>query len=358
MDYSIDFLPVGDSNGDAICIAYQDIYEAAPHIDIIDGGYSDIGESLVKHLDNFFGTRSVDNVLLTHADDDHAVGLIKVMEQCIVGTLYMNRPWLFVDSILHHFHGNYTRQGLIDRLREMHPYLVDLEEIAYKNGVKVCDAFQGTQFGCSTILAPSRERYISLLPDLEKTPTAYRSTSNPFVRAAGLVRGVVDDGLEYWDVETLEEHPTPTSASNETSVVQQLQFGEFTALLTGDAGPKALHEAADYAEMHGYLQRPNVFQIPHQGSRRNVTPSSLNRWLGGQYSSEPSEPRGYAACSVGANKTSHPRKKVTNALRRRGYKTQLARKDTLQYGYGTLKRNWGNAPVVPWYHDVTEDEDR
>jgi len=37
--------------------------------------------------------------VLRHADDDHARGLIPVLDQCTVGTLYMNRPWLYVDEM-------------------------------------------------------------------------------------------------------------------------------------------------------------------------------------------------------------------------------------------------------------------
>lgn len=353
LDYSIDFLPVGDSNGDAICLRYGDLNIPTLYTDVIDGGYTATGEAVVQHLLTWFGSLKINNIVLTHADNDHARGLIHIMEACTVGALYMNRPWLFVDDVIHHFDKRFTREGFIKRMRDLHPYLVELEEIATRKRVPIYDAFQGVKFGCSIILAPSRQRYIDLIPDLDKSPTSYRVDS-PFTAIKETVKNVVQTGLEYWGVETLEENPDPTSPSNETSVVQLVRFDDYHALFTGDAGPQALHEAADFASALGLLRAPNVFQIPHQGSRRNVTPSVLNRWLGNILETEGI--RGRAACSVGTNKKNHPRKKVVNALLRRGYPTQLARGSTLQFNSPLLSRGWNTAPSLPFSNDVTEEE--
>lgn len=124
---------------------------------------------------------------------------------------------------------------------------------------------------------------------------------------------------ETWTGETLSENPEPTSAFNESSVVQIGMFDGRTALLTGDVGPGGLAEAADYAETIGIaLPGPRFVQVPHHGSRRNVTPSVLNRWLGNPLSSSAEERRGTAFCSAAKDDEDHPRKKVQNAFLRRG----------------------------------------
>lgn len=354
MEYSIDFMPVGNSNGDAIVMRYG--YAGTTHqTDIIDGGYTEVGKGIVLHLLRYFPDANIQNMLLTHADDDHARGLIPILEQCSVGALYMNRPWLYVDEVIEHFHGGYTRQGLIDRFKDMHPYLVQLEEIAQRKGTLIFDALQGTRVGCSTILAPSRARYVQLIPDFDKTPTSYRD-ANPFAPVVETVRNALDTVREYWGTETLQENPDPTSASNEASVVQLAQLGSFHALFTGDAGPQAMHEAADFAQRLGILRPPDLFQVPHQGSRRNVTPSVLDRWLGPMLPHDTGQYVGRAACSVGANKTSHPRKKVSNALLRRGYPTSLARTAPLYLYSDSYDRGWPAAATLPFYSDVTETD--
>ena len=57
-----------------------------------------------------------------------------------------------------------------------------------------------------------------------------------------------------------------------------MQLGQVegrTLLLTGDVGPVGLNEAADYAQALGLLAPPNFVQVPHHGSRKNVTPADV-----------------------------------------------------------------------------------
>lgn len=351
MHYEIDFLPVGNSNGDAICIRHG-TPNGGYAVMLIDGGYSEIGEAVVQHVRSVYGTSHIDNIVLTHADDDHARGLVTVMRACTVGALYMNRPWLYVDEVQQHHHQNFTRDGLIRRYREMHDYLVQLEELAAIKGTRVHEAFQGTVVGPSTILAPSRRRYVELLPFLDKTPDTY--SGGTLGRILSRAQDAISHAFEYWDIETLEEHPDPTSPSNETSVVQLAQFGTYRALFTGDVGPQGLFDAANFARYIGMPLRPNLFQIPHQGSRRNVTPSVLDALLGPRLPTQSDQVSGRSTCSVGAQKKSHPRKRVTNALHRRGYPTQVARDSTICFT-NQGRAGWTTAPVVPFYQDVTEE---
>jgi beta-lactamase superfamily II metal-dependent hydrolase len=129
-------------------------------------------------------------------------------------------------------------------------------------------------------------------------------------------------------------------------------FDDYHALFTGDVGPKGLIESALYAFERGMLRPPHLFQIPHQGSRHNVTPTALNLWLG-QHRQESDPLVGWAACSVGSNKMSHPRKTVTNALLRRGYKTQIARDGVLCYS-NKMRDGWYTAPAVQFNTYVEE----
>jgi glyoxylase-like metal-dependent hydrolase (beta-lactamase superfamily II) len=121
----LDFLPVGDSNGDAICMQYSG--DSGVYVHVVDGAYAETGEKIVEHIREHYGrSYHVSHMVLSHADNDHACGLVEVMKRISVKHLWMNRPWLFADQTLPHFHGLFTRQGLIDRMRELHPYLVEL----------------------------------------------------------------------------------------------------------------------------------------------------------------------------------------------------------------------------------------
>ena len=210
--FELDFLPVGNSNGDAICMQYS--VNTGVYVHVVDGAYAETGEKIVDHIQSYYGRNFfVNHMVLSHADDDHATGLVEIMKRIKVQHLWMNRPWLFARDTLRHFHGLFTLDGLVDRMRKMHPYLVDLEKEAEKQGTQIHDVFQGTQIGKWTVLAPSRERYIRLIPDLDKTPDRKAAVDT----LAGMVealRKARDKLYESWDIETLSNNPDPTSASN------------------------------------------------------------------------------------------------------------------------------------------------
>jgi hypothetical protein len=225
------------------------------------------------------------------------------------------------------------------------------EREAAKQGTKIHDVFQGAQIGKWRVLAPSRDRYIRLIPDLDKTPQ--RTTPS-----GGLFGGAFGDALqkareyldEAWNVETLSNNPDPTSASNETSVVQYAELDGEKLLLTADVGPEGLVEAAAYAAGLG-LKRPDMMQIPHHGSRRNVTPRVLDQWLGGRVAN--GAVVGAAICSVGNGKDEYPRGQVNNAFLRRGYPVYVTRgKSLLQHSGST--RGWGNATPLPFMARVED----
>jgi hypothetical protein len=315
--FEIDFLPVGENScsGDAICVRYGSP-ETGYTINIVDGGYASTTESIIGHLKTHYGHPArIDNVVLTHADRDHAAGLIGILEQYQVGALWMNRPWLYAEQTIHNFHGNWTVPGLVRHLRDEFDKLVELESIAIRKKIPIYEPLQGAQIGEFVVLAPSRERYVSLIPDLDKAPVVYKETALDWF--VGVAKKAVALVRESWSGETLSDNPEPTSASNESSVVQAALIDQKLIVLTGDTGPDGLIEAANHLAQFGLFQ-PYFFQVPHHGSRRNVTPTALNRWLGTPLT-DSSQSRGVAYCSAAADDEDHPRKKVVNAFIRRGY---------------------------------------
>jgi hypothetical protein len=353
MHYEIDFLPVGDSNGDAICLRYGNDNGFCVHV--VDGGFTDTAETVINHIRSHYGAHVfINHMVLSHADNDHACGLVGVLRAMDVRNLWMNRPWLYAGEIIHNFHGNWTLQGLIDHIREEHPYLVELENIANSRGIPIHPVFQGTKIGdYFTVLAPSRARYVRLLPDLDKTPQTYAEKKGIIPSIFEGAKTVIDAVRENWGAETLDDDPPATSASNETSVVQWGVIGERHILLTADVGPEGLAEAYIYAVNSGLYQRPNIVQIPHHGSRRNVTPTVLNAWLGEPLAAEGTVGRAY--CSIGKDADIYPRKKVKNAFIRRGYPVYATRGLT-KYDYNgwPLRTGWVHTTPEPFSFNVED----
>jgi beta-lactamase superfamily II metal-dependent hydrolase len=331
VSYEVDFLPVGDSYGDAIVIRHGD--DSGSFLHVVDGGRTDTADTILKHLQEYYPTFFINHMVVSHADNDHACGLIGVMKAVTVKHLWMNRPWLYADQVLHHFHGNFTLQGLINDIKGRHPYLVELEQLANAQGTIIHEVFQGASIGAFKVLAPTKARYIDSIPDLDKSPTSYR-TEGAAPQRSGLLKSIIDAAKQWfdeaWDIETLAQN-TSTSASNESCVVQYAELDGNGILLTADVGPVGLTEAADYAAALG-LNRTKFVQMPHHGSRHNVTPAVLDRWLG------PRQPQGTfigtSFCSIGANKPDYPRGQVKNAFMRRGFKVYSTRTKWLSHSSG------------------------
>jgi beta-lactamase superfamily II metal-dependent hydrolase len=356
--YEIDLLPIGDkTSGDSIAVRYGNP-QTGYQVILIDGGYSDDSDKVITHITRYYESDRIDQMILSHADNDHACGLIGVLEHLRVGALYMNRPWLYAPRILQHFHGNFTLPGLVADIKSRHEYLIELEKIAEAKGTQVCTLFQGQQIGPITVLAPSEQRYISLLPDLSKTPKSYAAESaavSDLVGGVGtLVKAAVRFIRETWTGETLSNDPESTSTSNETSAVQLMEYDGRRILFTADVGPAGLTEAARYAHSLGRLGNLNWVQLPHHGSRRNVTPQVLNWWLGTPLQDE-NATRGVAYCSAAVNDKEHPRKKVENAFRRRGYPVRTTHGESKRHHFGMPTRDgWGPSEPSPFWNEVEE----
>ena len=363
MAYEIDFLAVGDGerSGDAIALRYSDGYGSKIHV--VDGGDLAAGERLVEHINKYYGNPSfIDAVVCTHGDDDHSSGLRRVIENFYIREIWMNRPWLYAQEILHLFRDRrLTAKSLEQHLRDSYPILVEIEDIACKRGIDIRQAFQGMKIGEFTILSPSQERYLQLIPQFSRTPEQAKSTNVQgisFREALNYIEKttttVTNWIAEVWNIETLEED-VETSASNESSVVQVANLDGHRILLTGDAGIASLQEAADYAPLVGFgLPGIRFIQVPHHGSRRNVSPTTLNRWIGPIV--QQGEPhRSIAYVSAAEKSDTHPRKKVVNAFIRRGAKVYSTKGSNLRYYSGMpLRDGWTSATPHEFSRQVEE----
>lgn len=319
--FEIDLLDVETKcSGDAIAIRYEQ--NGVTNIHVVDGGFDDMADKIIDHIATHYGNKPIDHIVVTHPDRDHACGLRGIVERCNVGALWMLRPWLYADYLIHRFETYSSSARLASRLRSVYPYVADLEEIAKRRGIPIYEPFQGAQIGAFTVLAPTPQRYFDLVVRSEKTPEASEeqlveaSIFDDIFGAGAKLLNLVKGAWGY-EVFSTEE----TSAENEMSVVQAAIIAGKRIVLTGDAGRSALAEAADYAPAAG-LVLPGVdrFQVPHHGSRRNVSTELLDRWLGPRWDHMPAagEETFHALCCAAKADKNHPRKVVERAFMHRG----------------------------------------
>lgn len=356
--YEIDFLPVGngDRSGDAITVRYRQ--GGVQRVLVYDGGTQESGEVLVDHIRSNLGVTHVDYVVNSHPDQDHASGLSVVLEKLSVGELWMHRPWEYSETILQYFKdGRITDQSLAKRLKDKMSAAHALEEIAKRKRIAIKEPFQGSAIGAFYVLSPEKNWYVhDLVAEFSKSPQQ-KVVSAESYQPQGLISkaaAVVTKWLEEkWDYETLRED-VETSAENESSVVLYAQINQKGILLTGDAGVRALTASVEYAEKRGVSlpQTLRFIQVPHHGSRHNVSPKVLDRLMGARqlFGSAPTKT---AYVSAGKDSTTHPRQAVINAFVRRGAEVIPTKGEQKCHFYNYEARpNWGKVASMPFSSKV------
>ena len=338
MNYEIEFHPVGDATkaGDAISVrcGLNGNYEVL----VVDGGTSDSGKNLVEHIKRFYGENTViAHAISSHPDSDHASGLREVLRTFEVKNLWVHGLWTHAAELLPYYEDKrLTADGLAKKLREAYPVVEELIELANAQGTSIREPFQGAVIGPFVVMSPTRYAYTRLVPQFRKGPApdidalkaerfwlGERPQPNILAQLIEKAASWID---ETWDIELLREGAV-TAAENETSTVLYGSLGSHSVLLTADAGVNALVWTCDYANQLGIdLSALTLVQVPHHGSRSNVTPSVLDRLLGPKQGiAAPAKRSAIVSCPKDDEK--HPRKMVVNAFRRRGapvHKTQGA----------------------------------
>lgn len=358
--FEIDFLDVETSkSGDAVALRYTLGNDARQFVHVVDAGFQSTGSSMVEHIRNYYDTGlEVDHVVATHNDGDHSGGLREVLERCEVGKVWMLCPWHYSAELIGRFDNYSSVDRLTARLKEAYPNLAALEEIALRRGIEIGEPFQGANIGAFTVAAPSKPRYLELILASEKTPTAsnhsafFGQVRTGVMNAASAVaysRVVTKFVPAAWGIEIFS--PEPTRCENEMSVIQYASLCDKGILLTGDAGRDSLNEAADYLSLL-YLGTPRLdyFQVPHHGSRRNVSSYLLDRLLGERLPNElPSgQHRFVAMISSAKEDEAHPRKAVVRAMIHRGGVVTATEGSSKCFHQNGNFRGWGPAVSLPY----------
>jgi beta-lactamase superfamily II metal-dependent hydrolase len=358
--FEIDFLEVHTSkSGDAISARYEQAGTTTIHV--VDAGYLSTGSLLVEHIRKYYGGPSrIDRVVVTHPDKDHAEGIPEVLEQFNVGEIWMLRPWLYVDELMHRFPRYSSADNLKKKLKEAYPYIATIEELAIRKRIPILEPFQGAFVGAFVVLAPSKARYLDLIVESEKTPSGTTVDA-----ALGTTAGMLTEFAKRavmlmkaaWGAEVFSSEETSTE--NEMSVVQYANLFGVKVMLTADAGRAALTEAADYAPYIG-LQLPGLdrFQVPHHGGRRNVSTEILDRLLGPKLNAQvaPGSESFVAIISSASDDKDHPRKAVVRAMIHRGAKVITTEDGTKRTGHNAPTREgWVGVTGAPYPEDQEEE---
>lgn len=371
MEFEIDFLPVGngDRSGDAIALRYG--HQGDYKILVYDGGTKESGQALVDHIKYYYRssweTPRVDYVVNSHPHNDHASGLTVVLEDLVVGELWMHRPWVYSPVIRDYFKdGRLTDNSLAKRLQENLAPAYELEQIANRRRIPIYEPFRGARIGAFEVLSPEKAWYVrELIPEFTKSPEP--KEAEEWATLFDELKWILDEIAKKeaaekqvsliqttWENEDLRDD-VETEAENESSIVLWGSIDGEGILLTGDAGIRALSSAADFAESKGLsLPRDLSFiQVPHHGSRNNVSPGVLNRILGPPKGRENAVTTKSAVVSASEQSSTHPRRVVVNGFIRRGVEVIATKGVPIRFQLNMhARQNWSDASPLQFREQV------
>ena len=322
------------SLGDADCILVTQWYGLEAQRVLIDGGNKgDINK--VRSFLHARGVQHLDDVICTHPHDDHAGGLVNLLDMNFisVGRMWMHIPQNYVDP--NRVTGALNRTQGLTRARVIQESLQtvsDLETSCHRRRISISEPFQGDEIGMLTVIGPSCEYYRELVAHFSD-PDAIRATEslvsdNIYQTLSELIL----EGTPASTTGALLPNPNTTPENNSTAILGVAHDSKLH-LFTGDAGAQALTLAAEAYN----LQNCHWMQIPHHGSRRNITESLITHF----------QPR--TAFVSAAGNLKHPRQAVVNAFKRAG-----ARVYSTHYpDGGHLWHHQGNVPERPSYRRAT-----
>jgi beta-lactamase superfamily II metal-dependent hydrolase len=326
----IDVLNLGDA--DSILVTHWFNANANPIRVLIDGGNSSDSERVLDFL-RTRGITYIDHLVCSHPHDDHAAGLIAIVNS---GQINFGTAWLHSPAL----HSNFVnlRQTLSKTcaarvrkiLQESLETQFNLRSAILKRNVLLMEPFSGATIGFLTVCSPSKAFYeqqlaqfadLAKLDELEEALALYqnRLDCEDYQQQGGFF-------ATYLRTEDIGLGQAPTEPENETSTVLGCVYNTSKCLLTADAGVQALSQA----KIAYNLADLDWMQIPHHGSRRNVNEELIEYF----------KPKLAYVSAAGNNK--HPRRKVVNAFKNVG--TRVFSTHYQQLTPGHLWYKLGNVP--------------
>lgn len=299
--FEMDMLNVGDA--DALLITHWE--NGLPTRVLIDGGNAGSVDAVRAFL-VAREIRVIHHVVCSHPHDDHAAGLVELLKDRQFGfqRLWMHHPMNHIDGTLLNRAWGQGRSARVTRiLRESLETQNSLTTVARARGMAMdLEPFKGTRIGPLFVCGPSEEFYEALLlefSNLDKL-ALFESEMEADARDEEL-----DDALEEAGLPVLAsgllDNPH-TQPENDSCTILWTKYGEETFLFTADAGAAALERAkTDYS-----IGNCTWMQMPHHGSRRNITKALIQHF----------SPK--IAWVSAAGKRKHPRRAVVNAFKEQG----------------------------------------
>jgi beta-lactamase superfamily II metal-dependent hydrolase len=247
---------------DSIVVTKRDWWQSTTTLVLIDGGNKGSADTIRSFLRSRDVTY-IDHIVCSHPHDDHAGGLIDLVKDPTLefGKAWMHMPWLHVDTdAAKHDLSKTALRTRANIVKKSLQTAEDLYSALNSRSVPVEEPFDGKHVGFLKICGPTKYYYEQLLNEFTDASKLVEQTMND------IFYGFMDAVEKFASSDALEDNPT-TSPENNSSAILRAEHGGESYLFTADAGAQALEKAKFWHSLEGC----KWMQIPHHGSRRNIT---------------------------------------------------------------------------------------
>jgi beta-lactamase superfamily II metal-dependent hydrolase len=242
---------------------------------LVDGGYARHAEDVRRFLAER-NISHIDHVVSSHFHSDHAEGLVDLVQD---QSLTFGEAWVHLPE--NHVDMNAVGRALkkTGTLKESRLITASIDTerqlvaALRARRIKITEPFQGRSIDWLSICGPAEHFYEQLLAHFEDVDKIMkldeergRREARDLIEKTAARRGGTFDDQLLADPKTGHE--------NDSSTILFGVFDGHRVLLTADAGAKALGQALLYKE----IDNLHWMQIPHHGSRYNITRDLIQRF--------------------------------------------------------------------------------
>ena len=288
-DYHIEMLSVGAA--DTFIIYYIDENNKG-HIILIDAGNYQDGQKIIDHIRQYYNNPVIDLAIVTHPDDDHYGGFIKILEKIRdkekdaieINKFWVNDPgnnhvdkdevkWITKQKTV-----NVKARTVYDLGNENLLDLIDVNSIpriekfatVYRRPDGSLYTFSHMNFPCCTILGPTKDYYERLVPNFRNDELNFHTPED-------------DTGYYSWkDIPNgeclspaLDNACDDPSAHNQSSLMFLFEpIAGKKYLFVGDAGRDAFNNIHPF--LKAKIKNVSWLKVPHHGSKHNIDSALIN----------------------------------------------------------------------------------
>lgn len=269
--YEIDFINVKDA--DAILIHFWDDTKGKDYVVSIDAGRYDDGDEVCRFVKEYYKKDTIDVAVVTHCDEDHYGGYVKILEDKLVkiNEFWLNDPGKYVvvdkykyfrklSSLRTEVRNVYNEEG-DKNLLDLIPFTSIRTALSWDGD------FYSAFDGAIEILAPTKQYYESLVPDLRHNAKPYDTT-------------IEENDDSIWEAgkcisKSLDNAPDDTSTHNASSVIMMFKpDDDHKFIFMGDACRVSVDKMMDIDRKK--MRNATLLKLPHHGSVHNMDSDMIN----------------------------------------------------------------------------------